>query len=430
MEFTYKAATFCLTTAMIRAIASISALLIGVAVLLTGQGLQGTLLPVRATLENFPTIAVGAFGATYFLGFTIGCWQGGGLVQRVGHVRVFAAMTALASASPLLHGMWINLWSWSLLRFISGFCFAVLYVVIESWLNETSTNESRGSVLSAYVLINMTMLAVGQQMMLLDDPTVMTLFAMSSVLVSLAAVPVALSTAPTPRQVQQGMKLDVPNLYRNSPAGMLGSLATGLANGSFWALAPVFTISYSTDIYLTAWFMSAAVIGGAVSQWPLGAWSDRVDRRYVMGACAVLSVAVSIAILSFSDAMTPTIIILLGGLWGAAAFPLYSISIAHSNDYAKPDEFVMVSSGLLLMYGAGAVIGPIAASAFMEFLGPAGLFFFTGIVHVLLCVYLAVRRLRRRQAPPEEQHAFAAALTAAHTSSQVFERELLSGESQ
>lgn len=415
---------------MIRAIASIAALLIGVAILLTGQGLQGTLLPVRATIENFPTIAVGAFGATYFLGFTIGCWRGAGLVQRVGHVRVFAAMTALASASPLLHGMWINLWSWSLLRFISGFCFAVLYVVIESWLNETSTNQNRGSVFSAYVLINMTMLAVGQQMLLLDDPALMTLFAMSSVLVSLAAVPVSLSTAPTPRQLQEGVKLDVPYLYRTSPAGMLGCLATGLANGSFWALAPVFTISYSTDVALTANFMSAAVIGGAASQWPLGAWSDRIDRRYVMGACAVFSVAVSAAIWSFSDAMTPTIIIVLGGLWGAAAFPLYSISIAHSNDHAKPDEFVMVSSGLLLMYGIGAVVGPIIASAFMQLLGPAGLYLFTGIVHVLLCAYLALRRLRRRQAPPEEQQAFAAALTAAHTSSQVYEHEALSGETQ
>lgn len=412
---------------MIRAIASIAALLIGVAILLTGQGLQGTLLPVRATIEHFPTLAVGIFGATYFLGFTIGCWQGTGLVQRVGHVRVFAAMTALASASPLLHGMWINLWTWSILRFVSGFCFAILYVVIESWLNETSTNENRGSVFSAYVLINMTMLAVGQQMMLLDDPAVMTLFAMSSVLVSLAAVPVALSTAPTPRRVEGPAKLDVPYLYRNSPAGMLGSLATGLANGSFWSLAPVFTISYSTDVSLTAWFMSAAVIGGAASQWPLGAWSDRIDRRYVMAVCAAFAVAVSIAIWSFSDAMTPFILILLGGLWGAAAFPLYSISIAHSNDHAAADEFVMVSSGLLLMYGLGAVVGPIAAAACMHWLGPAGLYLFTGSIHVLLLGYLFLRRLRRSQAPLEEQHGFADALTAAHTRSQVYETEVGAG---
>ena len=412
---------------MIRAIASITALLVGVAILLTGQGLQGTLLPVRATMENFSTVAIGAFGATYFLGFTVGCWRGAGLVQRVGHVRVFAAMTALASASPLLHGMWISLWSWSLLRFVSGFCFAILYVVIESWLNETSSNENRGSVFSIYVLINMTMLAAGQQMMLLDDPAVMTLFALASVLVSLAAVPVALSTAPTPRQLHDNTKLDIPYLYRTSPAGMLGSLATGLANGSFWALAPVFTISFSTDVSLTAWFMTAAVLGGAASQWPLGAWSDRIDRRFVMAIAASLAIAVSVAIWLFADSFTHGGLILLGGLWGAAAFPLYSISIAHSNDHAAEDEYVMVSSGLLLMYGVGAVVGPVCSSIAMYWLGSAGLFAFTGAVHLLLFVYLLQRRLRRGTADVEDQVAFADALTASRTTSQVYEAEMTPG---
>jgi MFS family permease len=408
---------------MIRTIAPITALLLGVAILLTGQGLQGTLLPVRATIEDFSTIAIGAFGAAYFLGFTVGCWRGAGLVQRVGHVRVFAAMTALASASPLLHGMWIDLWLWSVLRFVSGFCFAILYVVIESWLNETASNENRGSVFSVYVLINMTMLAAGQQMMLMDDPAVMTLFALSSVLVSLAAVPVVLSTAPTPRELHGDTRLDIPYLYRTSPAGMLGSLATGLANGSFWALAPVFTISFSTDVSLTAWFMTAAVIGGAASQWPLGAWSDRVDRRFVMAISASLAIAVSVAIWFFADRFTHGGLILLGGLWGAAAFPLYSISIAHSNDHAAEDQYVVVSSGLLLMYGIGAVVGPILSSIAMYWLGSPGLFAFTGAVHVILCAYLLQRRLRRGRARADEQVAFAEALTASHTTSQVYETE-------
>lgn len=409
---------------MIRAIASITALLVGVAILLTGQGLQGTLLPVRAAMENFSTVAIGAFGAAYFFGFTVGSWRGARLVQRVGHVRVFAAMTALASASPLLHGLWIDMWSWCLLRFLSGFCFAILYVVIESWLNETSTNENRGSVFSIYVLINMTMLAAGQQMMLLDDPAVMTLFALASVLVSLAAVPVALSTAPTPRQLHGDTKLDIPYLYRTSPAGMLGSLATGLANGSFWALAPVFTISFSTDVSLTAWFMTAAVLGGAASQWPLGAWSDRIDRRYVMAIAASLAVAVALTIWLFADRFTHGALIFLGGLWGAAAFPLYSISVAHSNDHAGEDEYVMVSSGLLLMYGIGAVAGPVCSSIAMYWMGSSGLFAFTGAVHVLLFVYLLQRRLRRRTADAADQVSFADALTASHTTSQVYEAEL------
>lgn len=403
---------------MIRAITPIAALLIGVAILLVGQGLQGTLLPVRATLEDFSNLAIGAFGATYFLGFAIGCWWGPRLVQRVGHVRVFAAMTALASSAPLLHGLWIDLPAWIVLRFISGFCFAALYVVIESWLNETATNQNRGSVFSAYVLINMTMLGVGQQMMLLDDPAQMSLFALASVLVSLAALPVVLSTAPSPRTVEV-VELDLPRLYRTSPAGMLGSLAAGFANGSFWSLAPVFTMAWSQDVALTAWFMTAAVIGGAASQWPLGAWSDRIDRRYVMALCAGFAVAVAACILIFGERLTPGAIVLLGGLWGAAAFPVYSLAVAHSNDHAAEHEFVVVSSGLLLMYGVGAVIGPLLASGLMQAIGAPGLYAFTAAIHIILLVYLFIRRFRRSPAAEAEQVAFTEALTAAHTHTQV-----------
>ena len=316
--------------------------------------------------------------------------------------------------APLLHGIWIDLAAWIVLRFITGFCFAVLYIVIESWLNETATNANRGRVFSAYTLINMTMLGFGQQMMLLDDPGMMTLFALSSALVSLAALPVVLSTAPAPRTVETAT-LDMPRLYRTSPAGMLGSLAAGCANGSFWSLAPVFAMTLSRDVTLTAWFMTAGVIGGAASQWPLGAWSDRIDRRYVMGLCAASGVAVSICILVFGEHLTPGALILLGGLWGAVAFPLYSIAVAHSNDHAEEGEFVIVSSGLLLMYGLGAVIGPLVASGLMQAMGAGGLYAFTGVIHFAMLIYLFVRRLRRSPVADEEHIAFTEALTAAHT---------------
>ena len=165
---------------MKQALAPVAALLIGVSILLTGQGLQGTLLPVRASLEDFSTLAIAVIGAAYFLGFTLGCLKGGQLVKSVGHVRVFLAMTALASATPLIHGLVLNPLAWGLLRFLTGFCFAVLYVVIESWLNEQSSNENRGIVFSTYVMITMTVLAVGQMMTLLYDPNGLELFVVAS----------------------------------------------------------------------------------------------------------------------------------------------------------------------------------------------------------------------------------------------------------
>jgi MFS family permease len=408
---------------MLKALASVAALLFGVAILLTGQGLQGVLLPVRANIEEFSTFAVGFIGGTYFLGFTLGCLLGARMIRSVGHVRVFAAMTAAASASPLLHGLWVNLWSWGILRFVSGFCFAVLYMVIESWINEKASNENRGTIFSAYALINMTVLAVGQQMLLIADPQSLVLFALASVLVSLAAVPVALSNISLPRNVEV-VKLDVPYLYRTSPAGMLGALATGLANGAVWSLAPVFAAGYWDDIALAAWVMTAAVVGGAITQWPLGYLSDRIDRRYVMALICVGGTAAALSIWAFADELSTLSVVLLVGAWGAMAYPLSSIAVAHSNDSAHPDEYVMLSSGLLLMYGLGAIAGPFLASVSMSISGPSGLFTFSALVHSTLFLYI-INRLLRSERPPDEQHLpFDDALRASRTTSQVFENEL------
>ena len=346
---------------MVKAIAPIASLLFGVAILLTGQGLQGVLVPVRATLEDFSTLAVGFIGAFYFLGFTYGCWKGADMIRRAGHVRAFAAMTAVASVAPLLHGLWVNLWTWGALRLTTGFCFAVLYVVIESWLNERANNDNRGSVFSAYIIINMTMLAAGQQMLILDDPGKLNLFAIASVLVSLAAVPVLMSRGEQPEEVTHS-RIKLRDLYRNSPSGMLGSLTSGLTNGAFWALAPVFITAVTHEIKMVAWFMTVAVLGGALGQWPLGWWSDRVDRRYVQVWVCFAVVFMELALWKFAPQLGESTILVLGFLWGALAFPLYSISVAQANDRALPGTFVMISSGLLLMYGAGAIIGPVLAS--------------------------------------------------------------------
>jgi len=408
---------------MIKALAPVAMLLVGVALLLTGQGLQGMLLPVRADLEEFSIQAVGLIGSTYFLGFTLGCLYGARMIRSVGHVRVFAAMTAAASATPLLHGLWVNLWSWAVLRLVTGFCFAILYMVIESWINEKASNENRGTIFSAYVLINMTVLAVGQQMLQVADPRSLTLFALASVLVSLAAVPVALSQSALPRNVEV-TKLDIPYLYRNSPAGMLGALATGLANGAFWTLAPVFAIGYSEDLSFAAWVMTAAVLGGAISQWPLGRLSDRVDRRYVMALVSFGSMVFAIMIWAFADQLSTLTIVLLCGAWGAMAFPLNSISVAHANDNADANEYVVLSSGLLLMYGIGAIAGPFIGSVVMKISGPGGLYSFTALTHGVLLLYIANRTLRSARPPAEQHLPFDDALTASRTTSQVYEHEL------
>ena len=408
---------------MKHALAPVAALLIGVSILLTGQGLQGTLLPVRATLEAFSTVSIGAMGAAYFFGFTLGCLRGGELVGRVGHVRVFLAMTALGSAAPLVHGLFLNPAGWALLRMITGFCFAVLYVVIESWLNEASTNENRGAVFSLYAMISLTVLAAGQMMTLLYDPFGLQLFAIASVLVSLGALPVALSTAPSP-EIPRSVKVDLGRLYRISPAATIGCLATRLANGAFWSLGPVFAVMVGGDPSLAAWFMTSSVVGGALLQWPLGYLSDRIGRRKIIIAAAVIGAAISIGIMTAVESLDFVSACIAGLLWGSVAFPLYAIAVAHANDFAEADDYVMISSGLLLMYGVGAIAGPFIASTIMTTTNAAGLYAFTGIVHLCLVAFVSYRMLRRESAPDEAHMAFGDALATAHTASQVYEEEM------
>ncbi len=409
---------------MIRLLSPVAPLLLGVAILLTGQGLQGTLLPVRASLEGFSTMSIGLMGGAYFFGFTLGCLRGPKWVHRVGHIRVFAAMTAVASAAPLLHGLWLDTWIWWLLRLLSGYCFAVLYVVIESWLNEQSTNQNRGAVFSAYTLITLTVLAGGQQMLLLYDPQDMALFALASALVSIAALPVVLSITPSPDPTDAQVKLDVRRLFRISPTGALGCLTAGLANGSFWSLAPVFIAGSTEDISHAAWFMTAAVMGGALGQWPLGLWSDRVDRRWVVAFAALMGSAIGALIWWLAGDVSVSVLMLLSAAWGAAAFPMYAVAVAHANDYADAGEYVMISGSLLLMYGVGAILGPFIAPVAMQLAGPGGLYLFAALVHLLLMLYIVFRITRRPPAPEEEHIQFSDALASTQTASHVYEEEL------
>lgn len=408
---------------MKQALAPVAALLLGVSILLTGQGLQGTLLPLRAALEEFPTVSIGVMGAAYFLGFTLGCLRGGRLVRRVGHVRVFLAMTALGSAAPLVHGLFVSPVGWALLRMISGFCFAVLYVVIESWLNESSTNDTRGTVFSLYAMISLTVLAAGQMMTLLYDPLDFQLFAIASVLVSLGALPVALSTSPSPG-IPESVKLDLGKLFRLSPAATLGCLASGLTNGAFWSLAPVFAITVGGDPSLPAWFMTASVIGGAVLQWPLGYLSDRIGRRKVIVVSAVIGAGVSAALVGSFDNLGFATACMAGLMWGSVAFPLYAIAVAHANDFADTNDYVMISSGLLLMYGLGAIAGPFLASTVMTWTNAAGLYLFTGVVHLLLVAFVSYRMLKRDSAPAATHTSFGDALATAVTASHVYEEAI------
>lgn len=403
-------------------LAPIAALLFSVALLQAGNGLQGTLLPVRADLESFSTFAIGILGSTYYAGFVGGCLLGPYLVKQVGHIRVFTAMAALASAAPLVHGLLLMPLPWWLLRVSTGFCIAVLFMVIESWLNERSTKQTRGSVLAVYLVINLTVVTLGQMLLTVYDPAEFILFAVASILVSVAAVPVALSAAPAPAPIKR-VKVHLLEVFKISPVGFVACFAVGATNGAFWALAPRFAGASGLAVAGIAVFMSVTVLSGALGQWPIGKLSDRLDRRKVMLVVSLLVGAVGVALAVRGEA-TGGSLFALSALWGFLAFPMYGLAVAHANDYAAFDQFVEVSSASLLVYAAGAVVGPIVAATLMTRIHASHLYSFTAFIHFALALFVLWRIYQRAPVPAKDQVRFIDALEASQTVSSTFETEL------
>jgi MFS family permease len=394
-------------------IAPITALLLSNALLLMGNGLQGILLPIRGGLEAFSPLDLGILGGVYFLGFGAGCLHGARLIGAVGHIRVFAAMVAIVSANALVHPLALSPLVWWLLRGATGYCFAVLFMVIESWLNERSTPETRGSIFSLYTIVNLTVITLGQLMLPFGNPSETALFSIVSILISLAAVPVTLSRAAAPAPVQ-AVRVRPFHIYRVSPVGFMGCLVVGLVNGSFWSLSPVFAQQIGANTTGVAIFMSSTVIAGALGQWPLGRLSDRIDRRKVIFGACVLAAAAGIGLTIFQD-RGPSFIFPFAWAYGFFSFALYAISVAHTNDFVDPRDYVETSSSLLLLYAIGAVIGPPVAAAIMGFRGPGGLFLFAATCLAALAAF-AFWRLSQRERPPEEDRAdFADSIRLAQT---------------
>lgn len=402
---------------MIKALAPVAALLLSMALLLMGNGLQSTLLPMRAQIEQFSPVAIGVLGSAYFVGFALGCWRGAIVVRRAGHIRAFTAVVAIASTAALIHALIRDPVVWWIVRLVSGICVAILFMVIESWLNEKATNETRGTVFSVYTAINLTMVAGGQVLLAFGEPGGFPLFLLASILISLAAVPLALSRSETPAPIEH-VGIRIGYLLRLSPVGFIGSFAVGVANGSFWALAPIAVQGEDRDASFAAIFIAVAVVAGAVGQYPLGKASDRTDRRRVIVASALLAAVAGTGLALFGG-VSREAMLFLGFAFGLFAFPLYSLCVAHANDFVEGKSFVEAASGLLLTWAAGAVVGPVVASALMTRLGTPGLFFFTTAVQVTFAGFVLFRMRRRAAIPAGTRGVFTEAVNAAMTVSQV-----------
>lgn len=379
------------------AIAAITALLVSVFILFVGSGLLSTLVPLAASASGFDPLAVGMIGSFYFIGMAIGCLAAPWLIRRTGHIRAFGACTALATAAAITHALIVEPITWNILRCISGFCFAALYAVIESWLNDKSDNAIRGRVLAVYNVINFAGMAVGQQFLRLFPPGGFQLFSVSALLISIAAIPVALTRSVSP-PVPESPRLRLFWLVRMSPVGVAGAATVGLANGVFWTLGPVYATTKGLDPVGAGTFITASILGALLVLWPAGRLSDRTDRRFVILGCCVASALAGIG-LAFAPDTQATWIFAFAFLFGAGAMPIYSIATAHTADYAAPEDMVQVATGLLLVYTIGAIVGPTSAAILMSYLPAGSIFVFTAVVHTAMAI-LTIVRLRQREAVP------------------------------
>ena len=389
---------------MLAAISSAWALLLGIGLIMLGNGLQNTLLGVRATLEGFGTTVTGLVMTAYFVGFVSGSMIVPRLLANVGHVRVFAALASLASGATLVHTVFVTPLSWGLIRIATGFCFAGLYVVAESWINEAATNRTRGQLLSVYMIMVLGGTGGGQLLMNLSDPLSFELFVLVSVLISFALIPITLSVGRAP-PFEAPESIGVRALFRASPLGVGGAFLIGIAHSALYAMGPVFATEIGLDVERVALFIAVALFGGLVLQWPIGWLSDRFDRRRVIVAVAwVAATASTVAGVGGIDSYA--VLIAATAVLGGMSMPLYSLCGAHTNDHLTPPQIIAASATLVLVGGIGLTMGPLLAAVLMQATGPQGIFWLLTLMHACIGAYGLFRMMRREPVPLDEQRTY------------------------
>lgn len=401
---------------MVRHLLPLVALLMGSGFLFFAGGMNALLLPVRGGQEGFSTLSLGLLGTGWAFGFVTGCLVVSRLVARVGHIRSYSVMAALASLAVLTSLLLLTPYAWVPLRALSGFCFAGAAMIVESWLNERVDRESRGKVFGVYQMVNLTSTTAGQLLLTVGDTRGYLFFVIAAMGYSLALIPTAVSSSRAPKPLVAA-KLNLKELWMNSPVAVVSVVLLGASNSAFGTLAAVYAAQVGLPISLVALFVALPVLASAVIQVPIGALSDRVDRRYVMIGMALLAILADILFITYADP-SPEFLIGFALMFGMAIFTLFPLAVAHANDHATPDSFVRTSGGLLLLFGLGSIVGPLAAGAAMGQFGPSGLFMVTLVTHCGVLLYTIYRISRRAGVAPDEKTHFAATPTARNTTPQ------------
>lgn len=354
--------------------ASFVALFVAVLVLTLGHGLLGTFLSLRLTLDGVSTQTTGLVMAAYYLGLILGALLCPRLVQQVGHIRSFAAFAAINCVAAILHAIQLDPLWWGGLRFVTGVTMMGLFMVAESWVNECASTGIRGRVFSLYMIVAYVGQGGGQFLLNCGDVQSQNLLLIAAIFFALCLVPISVTQAVHP-PFPEVNRFMLGKLFSRVPLGAFGCLTAGLINSTFYSLGPVFGHQTGFSISGVAWFMGLTILGGLLSQWPVGNLSDRFDRRTVLASIS-LALALMGVIMAWGAGKSLVLLLVLTPIWGGLAFTIYPLSVAHTHDKFLASEIVSVSASLILSFGIGAILGPILAAALMTAVGPAGMYLF------------------------------------------------------
>lgn len=380
-------------------------LLLGVLLLMVGNGMHGTLLGIRGGIEGIATFQMSVVMAGYYGGFLLGSLTVPGIIQNVGHVRVFAALGSLISAVLVLFAIGPNWISWTILRFLIGFAFCGVYVTAESWLNESSTNENRGKTLAAYMIVQLLGIVTAQALLNVGDPAGFLLFAIPSVLVSLAFTPILLSARPGPAFATI-KRMSFRQLYEASPLGCVGAFLMGGVFAALSGMSSVWGAEIGLSVAQISLFVAAIYTGGLVLQYPLGWVSDRVDRRKLILLLAAIGALTTLVVVVAQPGTMG--LAFAGAVLGGVAHPIHAMLLAYTNDYLNQEDMASASAGLLFIYGLGSLGGPLITGWLMGVIGPDGYWIYMGALLALVTGYAGWRMTRRASLPTDEQGSYAA----------------------
>ena len=382
----------------VKIIISIWPLFAGLSLIGLAVGVQGSLLGVRAELEGFDDYLIGLLMSCYFAGFLAGSLLTPKMIQRVGHIRIFAALSAVASVTILIHAIYVEPWAWALMRLLTGFAFSTIYVVSESWLNQSSNNANRGQILSIYTTILLAGICAGQFMLNLANPMDFTLFILISVMVSVAAVPILLSVIITPA-IEETERVSIRHLWYRTPMGVTGIILSQWVSSILFGMGAVYATKLGFSVYQVANFMGAMMAGGMILQWPLGKLSDMVDRRWVICVACLMAVLFALLISRESEASIRLYVLIF--IFGGCSLSLYSIVVALTNDHLRPSEIVPASGTIVLISGLTSITGPITAVFWLQIFGLQSFFVLLASC-LLILAGISLWRLLTIEALPSE----------------------------